>query len=102
MQRLERKIARLLADREAERERHARQIAAVRRGADRRLTVMLREITSLRHHEARALALERLLAERDAALAARDQRDLTGKQIKETSLGGLPSLHEQDPHPTGR
>jgi hypothetical protein len=99
---LERKIARLLAERETERARHARQISAVRRGADRRLTVMLREITSLRHHEARAQALERMLAERDAALAAKDPRDLTGKQIKETSLGGLRSLHEQDPHPTGR
>ena len=102
MQQLERKIARMLADREAERARHARQIAAVRRGADRRLTVMLREIASLRHHEARAQAFERLLAERDAAMAAAEERDLTGKQIKETSLGGLSSLYEQDPHPTGR
>ena len=67
---LERKIARLLAEREVERARHARQVVAVRRGADRRLTVMVREIASLRHHEARAQALERMLAERDAALAA--------------------------------
>jgi hypothetical protein len=63
---------------------------------------MLREITALRHHEARAQALERMLAERDAALAARVESDLTGTPIKETSLGGLSPLHEQDPHPTGR
>ena len=30
---------------------------------------MLRELATLRHHEARAQALERLLADRDAALA---------------------------------
>ena len=103
VQQLERKIARLLAEREAERARHARQVIAVRRGADRRLTVMVREIATLRHHEARAQALERMLAERDAALAATVRGDLTEERIKETSLRGpSPQLHEQDPHPTGR
>ena len=66
---LERMLARLSGQRETERARHARQIAALRRAADRRLAMMLQEIASLRHHEARATALERLVAERDAALA---------------------------------
>jgi hypothetical protein len=35
---------------------------------------MVAEIASLRHHEARVAALERLLAERDAALAAQAER----------------------------
>src|SRR5262245_21212499 len=96
---LERRIARLLAERQAERARHARQIASVRRGADRRLTVMLREITELRHHEARAHALERLLEKREAAgQAPLVLSDLTEGEIKETSLRGLSSVHEQDPH----
>jgi hypothetical protein len=69
VQQLERKVARLLAERETERAKHARQLLALRRGRDRRLTIMLREITTLRHHEARALALERMLKERDEALA---------------------------------
>jgi len=55
---------------------------------------MLREITTLRHHEARALALERMLKERDAALEVLVGRDLTALGIKETSVGGLPPEHE--------
>jgi hypothetical protein len=80
---------------------HARKLAAVRRGANRRLAAMLREIASLRHHEARARALERLLAERDAALAALrppKQPTLTGSGIGETPIG---DSHEQDPRSTG-
>ena len=68
MQQLERKVARLLSERQAERAKHARQLVALRRGTDRRLTLMLREITALRHHEARAQALERMLKERAAAV----------------------------------
>jgi hypothetical protein len=71
---LERRLARLSAAREVERGRHARQLAAVRRATDRRLAGMLSEIAALRHHEARAEALARLLAERDAALAAQAER----------------------------
>lgn len=56
-----------MAELQAERERHARQLLAVRRAADRRLALMVREIATLRHHEARAEVLARLLAERDAA-----------------------------------
>lgn len=49
----------------AERLRHERQLESVRRGGNRRLAAMMQEIAALRHHEARAQALERLLAERD-------------------------------------
>src|SRR5581483_4292615 len=51
-----------------------RQLARVRRAADRRLAAMVAEIAALRHHEARAEALARLLAEREAALAAERAR----------------------------
>jgi hypothetical protein len=71
---LERRIARLLAEREAERARFARRVAAVRRAADRRLAAMVAELAALRHHQARAEALERLLGERDATVAAQADR----------------------------
>jgi len=71
---LERRIARLEADAAEAVAHHERQLAAVRRAADRRLTGMVREIASLRHHEARATALERLLAERDAMIARLSHR----------------------------
>lgn len=64
LRRVERRLARLEADLEAERESRERRVQAVRRGADRRLAAMMREIATLRHHEARAAQLERLLAER--------------------------------------
>jgi hypothetical protein len=67
---VDRRLARLTAAWDAERARHARQLAAVRRGADRRLAAMMAEIASLRHHEARAEALARLLAERDERIVA--------------------------------
>jgi hypothetical protein len=71
---LERKLARLTAATKAERLRHERRVAAMRRDADRRLASMVAEIASLRHLQARADALERLIAERDAALAAQAER----------------------------
>jgi hypothetical protein len=74
LQTLERRLARLQAQREAERQRFTRQVLAVRRGADRRLSAMLREIAALRHHEARAEVLARMLAEREADLAVQAQR----------------------------
>src|ERR1044071_8240168 len=80
---LERKIARLENERATERAKHARQLLALRRGRDRRLTTMLREITTLRHHEALALALERMLKERDAALEVLVGRDWTALGITE-------------------
>jgi hypothetical protein len=54
--------------------RHARRLAAARREADRQLTAMVAEIAALRHHQARVEALERLIAERDATLAAQAER----------------------------
>lgn len=86
---LERRVAQLEAEAAAVAARHDRQVAAVRRAADRRLTAMLREIAQLRHHEARAAVLERLVAERDAMLA----RLGAGRAVPEQPGG--PSV----PHP---
>jgi hypothetical protein len=66
IRRLERRMKRLVKEHAAEREQFERSIAATKRAADRRLAVMMRELAELRHHEARAEALARLLAERDA------------------------------------
>src|SRR5438034_11434110 len=66
---LERRLNRLTAAREADRRRHARELETARRALDRRLAAMMSEIASLRHHEARAAALERLLTEREAQIA---------------------------------
>jgi hypothetical protein len=71
---LERRLARLTAALASERERHGRRLTAVRRGADRRLAAMVKEIAALRHHEARAEALARVLAERDMIVAAQAER----------------------------
>ena len=71
---LEKRLARVTRAHEAERQRHAREVAGLKRETDRRLAAMLQEIAALRHHQARAQALERLLAERDATLAARAAR----------------------------
>jgi hypothetical protein len=71
---LERRLARLEAVLAAERARAVRRAAALRRAADRRLATMMRELAALRHHEARAEALARLLAERDGKLAAQAAR----------------------------
>lgn len=71
---LERRLARLVAAREADARRHARRVAALQRASDRRLSAMMQEIARLRHHEARVEALTRLVAERDAVLAALRER----------------------------
>lgn len=57
---------------EAECERLANRLASAKRAADRKLAAMVQEIAQLRHHEARAAALERLLAEREAAKVERN------------------------------
>src|SRR5262249_46812265 len=67
---LERQIARLKSAHAAELRRHAKRIESLRRAADRRLATMVRDIAALRHHEARAAALERLLGGRGATGAA--------------------------------
>jgi hypothetical protein len=79
MRALERRLRRIAAELEDERERHQRQLVAVRRAGDRKLTAMLREIATLRHHEARAEVLTRLLAERDAALTAPSEESNHGE-----------------------
>ena len=68
---LTRRLARVVAARELERKRHARQVAALRRARDRQIASLVQEIATLRHHEARVTALTRLVAERDATLAER-------------------------------
>jgi hypothetical protein len=71
---LERRLGKLEAQIKAERTRHQREVAALRRSGDRQTAALMREIALLRHHEARAEALARLLAERDVALAAQADR----------------------------
>jgi hypothetical protein len=71
---LKRRVAALERALEAARRQHARRLAAARREADRRLAGMVHEIAELRHYQAREEALTRLLAERDAQLAALNER----------------------------
>src|SRR4029453_6428203 len=71
---LERRLAKLQEQLKTERARHNRQVAAVKRAADRQTTALVREIALLRHHEARAETLARLLGERDTALAVHAER----------------------------
>jgi len=71
---LERRLAKLQEQLKAERTRHNRQVAAVKRAADRQTASLVREIALLRHHEARAETLARLVAERETALAAQADR----------------------------
>ena len=90
MRALERRLARLTVAFEAERARAARRVVAARRAADRRLAALVQEIAGLRHHEARAEALMRLIAERDAALAAQAERiaELESRLQGGTPMGG--------------
>jgi hypothetical protein len=71
---LERRIARLEARLKAVQSQHARELATVQRAGDRRIAALVREITGLRHHEARAEALARVLGEREAMLSAQADR----------------------------
>jgi len=59
---------------EAERDGLAKRLANAKRRADRKLAAMMNEIAQLRHHEARAAALQRLVAEREAAIAGQAER----------------------------
>jgi hypothetical protein len=72
---LERRVKRLERQLEAARDRHARQLEHVRRAANRRLAAMMQEIAALRHHEARAAALERLVATQAPARGTHDGED---------------------------
>ena len=93
---LQRELKRLSAALDAEREGHARRLAAAKRAADRRLAGMVREIALLRHHQARAEALERLLAERDATIAAQAERLA---RLDETEAREAPPMGEQGSAP---
>ena len=61
---LERRVRRLERQLEGAAAEHERKLELVRRAANRRLATMMKEIAALRHHEARAQALERMLATR--------------------------------------
>jgi hypothetical protein len=64
VQALQRRVRRLERELAATRADAERRLEHVRRAANRRLAQMMQEIATLRHHEARAEALERLLAGR--------------------------------------
>jgi predicted nucleic acid-binding Zn-ribbon protein len=72
---LERRVKRLERELAAAHDRHARQLEHVRRAANRRLATMVQEIAALRHHEARAEALERLLETHAAARGTSNGED---------------------------
>jgi hypothetical protein len=88
-QALPRRLVRLGLALAATRQRHARELAALRRAADRQLARTVAEIAALRHHQARAEALTRLLEERDRVLAAQSERiaRLEGLLQTPTELG---------------
>jgi hypothetical protein len=67
---LERRVKRLERELAEAHAKHERRVELVRRAANRRLAAMMQEIATLRHHEARAEALERLLAARAPDAAA--------------------------------
>jgi hypothetical protein len=60
---LERQLSRLQTQRAAEQRMQRRRLATARRQSEAQLTRMVQEIGQLRLHEARARALERMLAE---------------------------------------
>jgi hypothetical protein len=78
VRRLERRVRRLEATLVEEREQATRRVNGVRTAANRKLTAMMRELAALRHHEARAQALERLLAERPTGGGAGGEADERG------------------------
>jgi hypothetical protein len=71
----ERRLKRTTAALHALEAAQQKRLAAVRRAADRRLAVMMRELAALRHHEARAAALERMLQEHQATAAVEQRGD---------------------------
>jgi predicted ABC-type transport system involved in lysophospholipase L1 biosynthesis ATPase subunit len=69
-----RRVQQLALERAAERGRAVLVRDEAQREADRRLAEVVQEIATLRHHEARAEALTRLLEERDKVVAAQAER----------------------------
>ena len=75
MRALERRVKRLERQLESAAAAHERKLELVRRAANRRVAAMMKEIAALRHHEARAKALERLLASRPAEVMTEGTHD---------------------------
>jgi hypothetical protein len=71
----ERRLKRAAAALETLKASQQKKLAAVRRAADRKLAVMVQELAALRHHEARATALERMVKEYQAAAAVEQRGD---------------------------
>jgi len=69
-----RRVQQLALERAAARGRAVLARDEAQREADRRLAEVVQEIATLRHHEARAEALTRLLEERDRVVAAQAER----------------------------
>jgi hypothetical protein len=69
-----RRVQQLALERAAERGRAVLARGEAQQEADRRLAEVVQEIATLRHHEARAAALTRLLEERDRVVAAQAER----------------------------
>jgi hypothetical protein len=72
---VERRLQRSTAALAALKAAQQKKLAAVRRAADRKLAVVVRELAALRHHEARATALERMVKEYQAAAAVEQRGD---------------------------
>jgi chromosome segregation ATPase len=70
-------LKRLESERRGEHDHARRRLAEARREFERRLTEMVQEIGLLRHHEARAAALETRLAAAEAALGNVPRENLT-------------------------
>jgi hypothetical protein len=64
---LQRRVRHLERELAAEKARGDRRVESARRAANRRLAAMVQEIATLRHHEARAETLERMLARATSA-----------------------------------
>ena len=69
-----RRVQQLALERAALRGRAVLARDEAQQEADRRLAEVVQEIATLRHHEARAEALTRLLEERDRVVAAQAER----------------------------
>ena len=91
MRALERRVKRLERELAEAQTAHERRLELVRRAANRRLAAMMKEIATLRHHEARAEMLERRLVahpEEDAAVALRLGRHPTDALVAEGTPDG--------------
>lgn len=77
----------LESERRGEHDRARRRLAEARREFERRLTEMVQEIGLLRHHEARATALETRLAAAEAALGNAPRKIPTAATVRTRRAG---------------